>query len=101
MTETTKYLECLREIETFCESNKIEISENIISTIIGQVGIDFRLKRDSIKSETKEPIKQEITLATEPQKELLTKLKIKFDKDISKQEAWQIINTHNKKEQEY
>lgn len=105
MSETSKYLDALKEIESFCKSNKIEINENIISTILSQCGIDFRLRRDSSTSstkypETKEPLREFIP-ATEGQVKAL-KLMNKFKEGLSKAEAWNIIHEgSNKKEQEY
>lgn len=97
MSETQKYLNTLKEIADFDKTNKLNLSENIIIAIINQTGIDYRQNKDKDIDKEKEFIP-----ATEPQKVLLTKLKIKFDKNISKKEADRLIKEYNKnKEQEY
>lgn len=102
MTETQKYLDCLKEIKTFSK----DLDKDIVVAIINQVGIDSRLNLQSNdltkrEAETKEPVKTFIP-ATEGQVKAL-KLMKKFKEGMSKQEAWKIINESNKKnnEEEY
>lgn len=96
MTETTKYLESLKEIKEFSK----DLDSSIVTAIINQIGIDFRLRKDNPtkSTETKQP---EFIPATEGQVQALKNMN-KFKEGLSKAEAWNIIHeSSNKKEQEY
>lgn len=96
MTEVTKYLEALKEIRDFDKANKLNLDSSIVTALVNQIGVDFRLRKDNpTKSETKQP---EFFPCTEPQIKVLKSIN-KFTEGLSKAEAWAIINdSKNKKE---
>lgn len=84
-----QYFELFKQLESLEKEYKLNLSEQSILTIVQEYGKDLRTNQIG---EQKKAVPQ-IELATEKQKEMLKRLKVKYPENLTKKEASKIIET--------
>jgi len=99
-----EYFEILKEIKKTEKKEKVQLSENLVITILQEMGKDRRTRNYNKKpSQAPESPKkeQDKELATEKQKKALDRIGIDYDEDITKREAWKILNDYKNQNWDY